>query len=103
MSSNSKQSVKLEKGIITFENYFKQIPIYADFECNLKSVECDEGSYTKKCQVHIPCSFAYKVVCIHNRFTKPIVVYRGENAAYDFIKAILKEYKNCKTNNEQTF
>ena len=27
---------------------------------------------------------------------KPIVVYRGENAAYEFIKAILKEYKYCK-------
>ena len=41
---NGKQSVKLEKGIIKFENYFKQIPvpfkIYADFECNLKSVKC---------------------------------------------------------------
>ena len=47
-----KQSVKLEKGIIKFQNYFKQIPIlfkiYADFECNLKSVEFDEFSYTKK-------------------------------------------------------
>ena len=43
LSINGKQSVKLEKGIIEFENYFKQIPvpfkIYADFECNLKSVE----------------------------------------------------------------
>ena len=51
LSINGKQSVKLEKGIIEFENYFKQIPvpfkIYADFECNL-SVECYEGSYTKK-------------------------------------------------------
>ena len=28
-----------------------------------------------------------------DRFTKWIVVYRGENAAYEFIKAILKEYK----------
>ena len=39
LSINGKQSVKLEKGIIKFENYFKQIPvpfkIYADFECNL--------------------------------------------------------------------
>ena len=100
LSINGKQLVKLEKGIINFENYFKQIPvpfkIYVDFECNLKSVECDEGSYTKKYQDHIPCSFAYKVVCIDDRFTKPIVVYRGENAAYEFIKAILKEYKYCK-------
>ena len=100
LSINGKQSVKLEKGIIEFENYSKQIPvpfkIYADFECNLRGVECYEGSYTKKYQDHIPCSFAYKVVCVDDRFTKPIVVYRGENAAYEFIKAILKEYKYCK-------
>ena len=97
MSINGKQSVKLVKGAIEFENYFKQIPvpfkIYADFECNLKGVECDEVSYTKKYQDHIRCSFAYKVVCVDDRFTKPIVVYRGKNAAYEFIKPILKEYK----------
>ena len=39
---------------------------------------------------------AYKVVCIDDRFTKPTVVFRSENAAYRFIKAILKEYKYCK-------
>ena len=27
LSINGKQSVKLEKGIIEFENYFKQIPV----------------------------------------------------------------------------
>ena len=70
--------------------------IYADFECNLKNVEIYEGSCTKKYHDHIPCSFAYKIVCIDNRFSKPIVVYRGENAAYEFTKAILKEYKYCK-------
>ena len=52
LSINGKQSVKLEKGIIEFENYFKQIPvpfnIYADFECILKDAEIYEGSYTKK-------------------------------------------------------
>ena len=57
LSINGKQSVKLEKGIIKFENYFKQIPIYADFECNLKSVECDEGSYTKKMSSSHPLQF----------------------------------------------
>ena len=50
----------------------------------------------KKYQDHVPCSSAYKFVCIDDRFTKPIVVYRGQNAAYEFIKAILKEYNNCK-------
>ena len=100
LSINGKQSVKLEKGIIKFENYFKQIPvpfkIYADFECNLRHVESNEGSYTKKYQDHIPCSFGYKVVCVDDRYTKPIIVYRGEHAALEFIKAILKEYKYCK-------
>ena len=51
LSINGVQSVKVEEGIIKFENYFKQLPvpfkIYADFECNLKNVEIYEGSYTK--------------------------------------------------------
>ena len=46
LSINGKQSVKLEEGTIGFVNYFKQIPvsfkIYADFECNLRSVESFE-------------------------------------------------------------
>ena len=100
LSINGKQSVKLEKGTTKFKNYFRQMPvpfkIFADFECNLKSVKCDGISYTKKYRYHIPCSFAYKVVCINDRFTKPTVVYRGENAAYEFIKAILQEHKYCK-------
>ena len=49
----------------------------------------------KKYQDHVLCSFAYKVVCVDIRFIKRIVVYRGENGAYEFIKAILKEYKYC--------
>ena len=50
----------------------------------------------KKHHDHVPCSYAYKIVCIDDRFSKAIVVYRGENAAYEFIKAVLKEYKYCK-------
>ena len=100
LSINGKQSVKLEEAIIEFKNYSKQIPvtfkICVDFDCNLRGVEGHKGSYTKKYQDYVPCSFAYKVVCIDDRFTKPIVVYRSENAAYGFIKAIFKEYKCCK-------
>ena len=100
LSINGHQSITLEKGSIEFKNYFKQLPvpfkIYADFECNLKNVECYEGTYTKKYHEHVPCSYAYKVVCIDDRFSKPIVVYRGVNAAYEFIKAILEERKYCK-------
>ena len=69
---------------------------------NWRGVECYEGSYIKKYQDHIPCSFSDKVVSVDDKFTKRIAVYRGENDAYEFIKAILKEYKCCKKNNEQT-
>ena len=79
---NGKQNVKLEKGFISFKNFNKQIPepfkIYTDFECILKT--CDVGidnacfSYTKKYQDHIPCSFAYKVVCINGKFSKDVLL-----------------------------
>ena len=52
---NGRQSVKLEKGIIEFKNYFKQIQvpfkIYADFERSLRGVEYNEGSYTKNINI----------------------------------------------------
>ena len=38
----------------------------------------------------------YKIFCVDDKFTKPIVVFRGENAASKFIEAILKEYEYCK-------
>ena len=82
------------KGTIKFKNYFKQIAvpfkIYADFEWDI------ESSYSKKYQDHIPCSFAYKLGCVDDKFTEPIVVFRGENPAYEFIKASFKEYQHCK-------
>ena len=39
---------------------------------------------------NIPCSFAYKSVCIGNKFTKSTIIYRGKNAAYEFIKVIFE-------------
>ena len=102
---NGKQNVKLKKGFISFEIYFKQIPvdfkIYADFECILKKVDSDiecssNSSYTRKYQEHIPCSFAYKVVCVDNKFNKKMVLYRGKDAINNFIKSILNEYNYCR-------
>ena len=40
--------------------------------------------------------FCYKVVCFDDRFSEPIVVFRDKYAAFEFIKAILKEYEYCK-------
>ena len=94
------QSVKVEEGIIKSENYLKQLPvpfkIYAHLYSNLKDIEIFEEACTKKCHDHIPCSFVYKIVCVDDRFSKPVVIYRGKNADYEFIKAIFKEHKYCK-------
>ena len=46
-----------------------------------------------KYQDQIPSSFAYKFVCVDDKFSKQIVFYRGENAANKFIEEILEEYK----------
>ena len=118
--TNGKQSVKLESGSISFKNYFKKLPvpfkIYADFECILKEVKSSDGSYTdmQKCSYkngsfpekyrdHMPCSFAYKVVCVDNKFSKKVVLYSEKKFVYRFIKAILEEYDYCKKNDKETF
>ena len=66
LSINGAQSVRLEKGTIEFKNYFKQMLIpfkmYADFECNLESVESYEGSYSKNIKI------TFLVVLLTNLF-----------------------------------
>ena len=107
MSINGKQSLKLEKGIIEFENYFKQTPvsfkIFEDFEYNFKKVKCKEGSYTEKYQDHIPCSFAYKIFCIDNRFTKPTFVDRVKMQRMNLLKQFLKDINIAKKIIEEYF
>ena len=103
---NGKQNVTLKSGTISFKIYFKQMPvpfkIYADFECILKQVESKSSeynfnsSYKKKNQDHIPYSFTYKIVCIDNKFSKKVVLYRGKNFVYKFIKSILNECNYCR-------
>ena len=65
--------------------------IYADSESVLKRVRCrdrkNNASYTGKYQAHIPCSFAYKVVCVKEKVSKPVALYRAKN---DLLKQFLK-------------
>ena len=103
---NGKQTLKLKSGTIRFKNYFKQLPvpfkIYADFECILKKVKSDiiesgsNSSYTGKYQNHSPCSFAYKIVSIDNKFSKKVALYRGKSAVNKSIKSIFNEYNYCR-------
>ena len=96
--NNGGQNVKLEKGFIELKNYSRQIPvpfkIYADFDVG---VDNDCFSYNRKYQDHIPCSVAYKVLCVDDTFSKDLVCYRGKNADYKFIQCIFKEYDYCRS------
>ena len=75
-----------ESSNLQFTNHHKglKVPfvIYADFESITQPIEQAERdpsqSYTDGYQVHIPCSFAYKVVCIDERYTET-VTYRSDN------------------------
>ena len=96
---NDKQSVRITIDSIRFKNYSKQLAvpfkIYDDFECDLKG-DRNNSSFTEKHQDHIAGSFAYKVVCINNKLSKKVVLYKERNAISRFIKAVLQEYDYCK-------
>ena len=96
LSINGAQSWRLEKGTIEFKNYFKQIPvsfkIYADFECwKLWRL------LHKKYQDHVACSFAYKIVCIVDRFTKATVVLEVKMLLMNLLKQFLKSISTAKS------
>ena len=104
---SGEQTVKLRSGSIKFKNCFKQLAvpftIYADFECNVKKVRSsatgDNTLCPEKDQDRI-CSFAYKILCVDDKFSKLVVLYRGKNALHRFLEAILKEYDYCKKSDE---
>ena len=98
---NGEQAVTLEKGTIEFkiilnkyQLHLKFMLILSVFQAVLKVMRVlAQKNHIKD---HIPCSFAYKLFCVDDRFSKPIVVYRGKNAAYKFIEASLKEFNYWK-------
>ena len=95
-----------EKGDkVYFKNHHKQLPvpfaIYADFEALTEKIQgCqpnNEKSYTEAYQKHIDCGYGYKVVCCYDdKYSKPVQIFRGENAVHQFMEAMLEEVKYCK-------
>ena len=63
---------------------------------SVKSMEKQVVFIQKKYQDHIPCNFAYKIICVDDKFSKLVVLYRSENVAYKFIKMMLEEFGYCK-------
>ena len=98
-----------ENRFIKFNNFKNKIPspfvIYADFEAlntlyditgsERKLIE-DGKISTEKISEQNVCGYGYKLVClIDDKFSKPIKIYRGKNAAYKFIQDMIKEEKYC--------
>ena len=94
LSINGKQSVKLEEGIMKFENYFKQIPvpfkIYADFECNLRSVEIYEGSYTKNINITFLVVLLIKLFVLIISLLSQLLFIEVKMQLMDLLKQLLR-------------
>ena len=115
LTMNGAQAINMPKqgeNILKINNFHKQLPvpfvIYADFEAITKKVQgCEQSeemkkkknkrSYTEAYQTHEDCCSAYKVVCYYDdKYSKPIQMYRGENAVYKFMEKMLEEVECCK-------
>ena len=105
---NGTQAINMpdkNNNILKFNNFHKQqaVPfvIYADFEAITEKIQgCkqnNDSSYTEAYQKHTDCGYGYKVVCCYDdKYTKPIQIYRGENAVYKFMEKMLGEVTYCK-------
>ena len=108
ISINGKQAINMpEKGDkVYFKNHHKQLAvpfvIYADFEAITEKIHgCkpnNNKSYTEEYQRHVDCGYdGYKVVCCYDdKYSKPVQIYRGENAVHQFMESMLGEVNCCK-------
>ena len=100
LSINGKQSIKLEKETIEFENYFKQIPvpfkIYAHFECKLRSVESYEGSYTKNIKITFLVVFLTKLFALMIGLLSQLLFTEVKTLLMDLLKQFLRSITTAK-------
>ena len=103
---NGTQRIEMPKegSQVQFHNYQKRLPvpfvIYADFEAITRKIDsCSPSghkSYTQAYQKHEVCGFGLKVVCYYDKkYSKPEVLYRGENVIQKFYQNLSEEVKYC--------
>ena len=112
---NGEQAIKMpekDNNTLKFMNHHKQLPvpfvIYADFEAITEKIHgCqpnNEKSYTEAYQKHTDCGYGYKVVCCYDhKYSRPVQIYRGENAVYKFMENMLEEVNWCKSKMKKHF
>ena len=107
LAINGTQEIRMptEGSKIYFKNHQKMLPapfvIYADFEAITEKIDScipsDEKSYTRNYQSHKACSYGYKLVCRYDkRYSKPVEIYRGEDAIDKFIVQMMNEVEDCR-------
>ena len=103
-SQHGPQRIELaneDNATLFFKDYHKQLKvpfaIYANFESlttRIVSTQPNpEKSFTEKYQHHQPCGFSYIVVSDYDKYSKPPVVYRGEDAVDKFLECLEEEQK----------
>ena len=103
-SQHAPQRIELpdeENASLHFKYHHKQLKvlfaIHADFESLTAKIDSAQPnpkrSSTEKYQHHQPCGFSYIVVSNNERYYKPPVVYRGEDAVDKFLKCLGEEQK----------
>ena len=94
---NGCQAVNYEPRTIKFTNYEKEVPIpfkiYADTKCFLKRIDSYEGEHTVKYQEHFPNSIGAKLVCIDDRLTLPVIIFKGKNCINKIIWWVINQNK----------
>ncbi|KAK3105269.1 hypothetical protein FSP39_021352 [Pinctada imbricata] len=91
-----------QNDVLEFKSFYKQLRvpfvIYADFETLVENLETDaEYRSSSHHESHFkPCGYAYKVVCSNENYSKPPVVFRGENAVENFLRNIINEETRIK-------
>ena len=105
---NGTQAIEMpaEGSKIYFKNHHKMQPvpfvIYADFEAITEKIDTcqpsNQKSYTTTYQSHRACGFGYNVVCHYDQsYSKPVEIYRGEDAAERFIEKMFEEVRSCQS------
>ena len=72
---------------------------YADSESILKpennGKQNPDKSYVNEYQKHVAYNYGYKLVCVDDKFNKPLKTYLDEDVVYNFINSMIKENKYC--------
>ena len=101
---NGCQAVNYESETIKFTNYEKQVPIpfkvYADTQFVLKRTNSYKGEHKNIKNNHISRTFSNsigaKLVCIDDRFTLPVITFKGKNCINKFIWWVINQNKRIK-------